>query len=169
MADSNGLPPSGPSKTTKSDINLLYRATPLLKLSKHMHKAMSETCDQGPGNSAAGTQVVQLSEVKSNERHFIATKKSLESDNAVLQQKIDREMEGHQALENELELLKYQNSIQEFQIEQLMFELKCLKANDLLIARESSFKGFSNEDPTTPTPPSALKPKATSPRRHRFL
>lgn len=111
---------------------------------------------------------VASSKVRLSERHFIATAKDLERDTALLQQKLDRELEGKIELARELSHLKSKNSLQEFQIEQLLIELKLLKHRDLDAARTSSvYETYRVDSPVTPTPPSTMKSSSSSPRKTR--
>jgi hypothetical protein len=102
------------------------------------------------------------SEVKSNERYFISTVKSLESENAYLRKRLEQETKDKQSLAHDAMQLKTQNRLQELRIEQLMQELSTLRSLDLRRPPAYSFT------PGAPSPPpSIIKSSSSSPRRNR--
>mmetsp|Transcript_29561 Transcript_29561/g.52808 ORF Transcript_29561/g.52808 Transcript_29561/m.52808 type:complete len:207 (-) Transcript_29561:132-752(-) len=166
-----------PVSRHKPDITSLYKATLRVEtpIRPQETPASPAHIERKRSNSIVSSETV-CSEVKSNERYFITTMRSLEKDNAYLQVQIDREMSEKLELSRELSHLKTTNSLQDFKIEQLLIELRSLKMREFRVTtnenerREQRHERREHrpESPLTPSPPSILKSSSSSPRRNRI-
>jgi hypothetical protein len=104
--------------------------------------------------------------MKTNERYFISTVKSLERDKESLERQLDQVLNDKHDLALEVEKMAALNRTQELKIDQLMRELQALRAQGHRVCKSSlSYDSTRSESQQTSSPPSIIRCSSGSPKR----
>lgn len=140
---------------------------PLALVHLQVAKTRTASLERRPSSSTSSSIAdASLNEIKTNERYFISSVKSLERDKEILKRQLERVIDDKLELSREVAHLKTTNRLQELKIEQLMREIQAFRSREA-----KSYKSNLSYDSTgtslAPSPPSIMRCSSSSPKRHR--